>query len=212
MELTDWRSRLRAEVAATGPDFAAYLGGLGATGWAYADAPELAGLEAWGTALARRDHRAGVGALVRVAQLGLPRVLAAGGDALENMGFRASEPQADGAPVEAQLALAAAWLDAPDAAHVAAVRGGIDPTRQLHAWDDDLRPEDEHAYFWYLEVGQCCGLAITRDGGDPASGSSYDWDGATCVGRGLVLAVRGLRLPGVDLGALIADVRGALAA
>ena len=88
----------------------------------------------------------------------------------------------------------------------------IDPTRQQHVWDDDLRPEDEHAYFWYLEVGQCCGLAITRDGGDPASGSSYDWDGATCVGRGLVLAVRGLRMPGVDLGALLADVRGALAA
>lgn len=207
-----WREQLRAAVAGTGPDFAAYLRGLGARGWEHADTPELAGLEQWGTELARSDRMAGIGALVRAAQYGFPLAMAAGGIGLDGMGFHASEPAMDGAPVETQIALAAAWLEAPDAAHRAAVEAGNDPTRQLQVWDDDLRPGDDRAHWWYADVGQCCGHAITRSQGTASGHSYYDWPPEVCVGRGLVIAVRGLREKGADQDAIIANVRAALVA
>jgi hypothetical protein len=209
---SDWRGALRTAVEATGPDFAAYLRGLAAKGWEHADTAELAGLEAWGTELAKRDRMAGIGALVRAAQHGFPKVLEAGGIGLDGMNFKGSEASMDGAPVETQIALAAAWLDAPDRTHTAAVAAGNDPSRQLQVWDDDLRPSDDSAHWWYSDVGQCCGHAITRTKGDPAKDSYYDWPPETCVGRGLVVALRGLRGMGADLGAVLRDIRGALVA
>ncbi|MBA3458116.1 MAG: hypothetical protein H0T42_33850 [Deltaproteobacteria bacterium] len=208
----DWRAALRAELATRGNDFAAYLRSLAASGWEHADTPELAGLEHWGTMLARTDPITGIGALVRVAQHGFRIAVDAGGIGLEGMGFHASEPVMDGAPVETQIELAARWLDAPDAAHLAAVAAAIDPSRQLQIWDDDLRPSDDRAHWWYLDVGQCCGHAITRTGGDPRQPGYYDWPAETCVGRGLVVAVRGLRTQGADLRTILADVRAAMMA
>ncbi len=210
--LADWRVTLRAEVGATGGSFADYLRGLEAIGWEHADTPELAGLERWGIELTKRDRRVGIGALVRVAQHGFPIAAAAGGIGLDGMGFHASEGSMDGAPVEKQIQLAAAWLDAPDAAHLAAVAEGNDPSRQLQVWDDDLRPGDDSAHWWYLDVGQCCGHAITQRTGDPRKDSYYDWDPAACVGRGLVLAVRGLRSKGASIDAILERVRAALVA
>jgi hypothetical protein len=207
-----WGDRLRAAVEATGPDFAAYLRGLRATGWHHADTPELAGLEQWGTELAKRDRMAGIGALVRTAQHGFPVAIAAGGIGLDSMGFHASEGSLDGAPVETQIAIAAAWLDAPDRTHLAAVSAGNDPSRQLQIWDDDLLPSDDRAHWWYSDVGQCCGHAITRTKGTASGSSYYDWPPEVCVGRGLVVAVRGLREKGTDIGSLLAKIRAALVA
>lgn len=155
---------------------------------------------------------AGIGALVRTAQYGLPRALAAGGIGLENMGFLASEESMDGAPVETQVALAAAWLDAPDADHLSRVAAGNDPSRQLMIWDDDLRPPDDRAHWWYADVGQCCGHAITRTTGRADGDGYYEWPPETIVGRGLVIAVRGLREKGASIDAILADVRAALVA
>jgi hypothetical protein len=149
---------------------------------------------------------------VRVAQHGFRLAVAEGGIGLEGMGFHASEPAMDGAPVETQIELAARWLDAPDAAHRAAVAASIDPSRQLQVWDDDLRPSDDRAHWWYLDVGQCCAHAITRTAGDPRKHSYYQWPPETCVGRGLVVAVRGLRTQRADLRAILAGVRAALVA
>jgi hypothetical protein len=209
---SDWRADLRREVEATGPDFAAYLAALHARGWHHADTPELAGLERWGTELAQRNRRAGIGALVRGAQHGLPIVLDRGGTGLEGVGFHAADAGVDGAPVETQIARAAAWLDCPDAAHLEAIAHANDPTRQLQIWDDDLIPNDDRAHWWYLDVGQCCGYAITRTGGTPAAHSYYEWPPETCVGRGLVIAVRGLREPRASIASILRDLRAALVA
>ena len=207
-----WRDRVRAAVLETGPDFAGHLRSLDASGWEHADTPELAGLEQWGTQLAKTDRMAGIGALVRTAQHGYPIAVAAGGIGLDNMGFHASEGSMDGAPVETQIALAAAWLDAPDSAHLAAVSAGNDPSRQLQIWDDDLRPPDDRAHWWYSDVGQCCGHAITKTKGVANGGTYYEWPFEACVGRGLVLAVRGLREKGANIDAILAGVRAALVA
>ena len=207
-----WRDRLRAAVLATGPDFAAYLRSLDASGWEHADSPELAGLEQWGTQLATRDRMVGIGALVRAAQHGYPQAIAAGGIGLDDMGFHASEGAMDGAPVETQIALAAAWLDAPDRASLAAVLAGNDPSRQLLIWDDDLRPPDDRAHWWYSDVGQCCGYAITTKKTNANGDGYYEWPSEICVGRGLVIAVRGLREKGANIDAILAGVRAALVA
>lgn len=218
VDAADWRADLRGAVEEAGPDFAAYLTGLGLTGlsatpaWEYADMPELIGLEQWGTELAMRDRRAAIGALVRVAQLGLPIALERGGVGIEGMGFRADEPCADGAPVETQIVLAAAWLEAPDRAHHDSVAASIDRTRQLQIWDDDLIPNDDRAHWWYLEVGQCCAHAITRTRGSPNGPSYYEWPPEVCVGRGLVIAVRGIRYTRASIAKVLADVRDALLA
>jgi len=205
-----WPAALRAELASTGDDFATYLRGLRADGWEHADTPELAGLERWGTDLATRDRLAGIGALVSVAGYGIAFAIASGGIGLEGMGFLAAETVAEGAPVERQIELAAAWLDAPDAAHLAAVVAATDRSQRTPIWDDDLRPSDDRAHWWYVDVGQCCCHAIVRTGGDPGAASSSEWDPATCVGRGLVVAVRGLRHKGAHVATLLADIRRAM--
>lgn len=212
--MTSWRDDLKAAV--TRPFGAAMASRAASTGsrvapWAHADAPELVGLEAWGRELATRDLAAGIGALVRAAQFGFPQIMSAAGSELDNMGFRASEPSMDGAPVETQIAVAAAWLDSPDEATRAAVEAAFDPTRQLQVWDDDLLPADDNAYQWYLEMGQCCCAAIIVQGS--AEGDTYyEWDPPTSVGRGLVIAARGLRMPGTSLAAILDRLGDALVA
>lgn len=149
---------------------------------------------------------------MRAAQYGLPIVLDRGGSGLEGVGFHASEASVDGAPVETQIARAAAWLDCPDAAHLEAVVQANDPSRQLQIWDDDLIPNDERAHWWYADVGQCLGHAITRASGRPDGDSYYEWPPEVCVGRGLVIAVRGLRQPRASIAAILRELRAALAA
>jgi len=180
-------------------DFTAYLGDLGAQvdgAWEHADTPELIGLERWGTELAERDHRLVLAALIAAAQCGFPIAMAVAGDAVDGMGFHASEPHGDGAPVETQIAVVARWLGDPTKDVTQSVAKAYDRTRQLHAWDGELNPPDDQAYFWYLEVGQCCCAATLAGGNDPDGDSYYDWPVAVTIGRGLVMAARGIRFPG----------------
>ena len=190
--------RKPARTAPTIPaELATYCANLGASvtgAWQAADRDVLKGLEAWGTKLAERDRRAGVAVLVGAAQLGFSRAMAAAGDKAANMGFHASEPSLDGAPVETQIARGAAWLADPSAAHLKEVVAGFDPGRQLNVWEVDLLPQrDEDNWFWYVEVGQCIAHAISGKGGSRDGTSYYQWTPAQSVGRGLDMAVRGLR-------------------
>jgi hypothetical protein len=195
---------LRARAVAEGP-----------TPWPHADDPLLVGLERWGQALAERDMAAAVIALTAAAQYGFPRVMAAGGDELIGAGFAADEESEDGAPVEAQLALAAAQARV-EARDDDALFEAFDPSRQLHIWSEDLLPGDDAAFQWYMDVGQCA-LAALRglDEGyepDPDNESYYWWPPACSAGRGLVVAARGLRMPGADLAGIIAALGAAIAA
>ena len=214
-----WRDEVRAQVAPAADRFAAYLSTVarrkGPAPWPHADRPELVGLERWGTALAKLDRDAGVLALVAAARDGFPRAVAAAGDGIRSLGFTADEPTADGAPVEVQIEAARQWLERGEARAVGALQAALDPSRQLHVWSDDLLPTAENAWYWYHEVGQCCLSAILRgDEPGPASlgDSYYAWPAGTCVGRGLVVAARGLRSPGHDPRGVVADMGKAIAA
>ena len=207
-----WRDDVRAAVAAGGNDFAAHVTALAPTrgAWKHADEPALAGLEVWGKTLAERDAAAGIGALVLVAQHGFPIATDAGGDQIENMGYFAKEKHADGKPVEEQLARVLAWLDAPTDANRKRVAEAFDRTRQLNAWDPDMNVTDEVAFYWYLEVGQAACAAVLGEGDDPEGDSYYAWPAPLCVGRGLVLAIRGLRMPRTSVGPLVKAAAEAL--
>ena len=199
-----WRSALRDELAKLPDDFAAFCRDVGAKvpegdAWPHCDTDELKGLEAWARELATRDRTLGVAAACALAQTGFPLAMATAGTQADSMGFHADEPHADGAPVGAQIARAAAWLDAPGKATLAEVRAGFDPTRQLVAWSEDLIDgANDQPWFWYIEVGQCLACAIMNDEREPhdvdAEDSTYEhWSPALCVARGMVMATRGLR-------------------
>ena len=85
-------------------------------------------------------------------------------------------------------------------------------TRQLSISDEELLPPDSEAYRWYLDVGQCCCAAILHRDGDPEGGSYYEWPPEVTVGRGLVMAVRGIRSEGADLDQILTDLGAALTA
>lgn len=176
--------------------------------WEHADSDALRGLEAWGRELAERDLRAGLRALLAFGRKGFPTIVERAGDAIESMGFLASEPSLDGLPVEAQLETVAKWLDAPESADV---KRAFDPSRQLNVWDDDLRPSDDQAWYWYYELGQCACAAILNQGKGSEDGASYDtWPPAWCVARGLVIAVRGLRTREGEEAAIIDELSAGL--
>lgn len=194
---TNWKAAVREEIAKLPNGLAAYCVQRGKTAtdaWEVADSDALRGLEAWGTELAHRDRRLGVAVLVGVAQIGYPRAMKAAGSKADNMGFHASEGSMDGAPVETQIARGAAWAADPSDQKFDEVVAGLDPSRQLNVWDEDLLPQsDEDGWFWYSEVGQCIAHAISGEGGDPEGTSYYEWTPAQSVGRGLVMAIRGIR-------------------
>lgn len=210
-----WRDSLRDAVGSI-DDFTAHCERLatGHTGWAHADSPALIGLERWGTELALTDRVAGIGALVAAAHRAFPDVVKAGSDQLVDMGVTGdeSEPILDGASVQVQLGRALRWLDAQDAAALAAVDEGFDKTRQLYTWDDDLRPADDVAFFWVVDTGQLCSAAILRETGDADGGGYYEWPYANVVGRGLVIIARSLRMPDASMSTILESLRQAFQA
>lgn len=207
-----WRDSLRDAVRNIG-NFADHCEQLanGYTGWAHADSPALIGLERWGTELAAADRIAAIAALVAAAHSAFPDVVKSGSDQLVDMGVTGdeSEPILDGASVQVQLGRALRWLDAQDAAALAAVEQGFDKTRQLYTWDDDLRPADDVAYFWVIDMGQLCSAAILRDTGDADGGGYYEWPYATVVGRGLVIIARSLRMPDASMSTILESMKQA---
>jgi hypothetical protein len=209
-----WRDALNAAVPSTGVDFATVLRALSSESpWSHADTPELVGLERWGRELAQRDRIAGIAALVVAAQHGFPIAAEAGGSLIADVGFRGSEedPILDGASVEVQIARARAWLDMPGPISEQKVDEAFDHTRQLNVWDDELRPADDSSFYWYLDLGQCCCAAILDVGSNPTGGSYYEWPTPTTVGRGLVIAARGLRSPGKSIAKIVNDLYRAMA-
>jgi hypothetical protein len=214
----EWRPALRAAMDHAGEDFAGNLRKLGAAkrpaAWAHADTPELAGLERWGTTLAKSDRVTGIAALVVAAQYGFSIAGAAGKDELADLGFfgKEGDPIVDGASVEVQIARSGAWLDAPGKPTKALVGEAFDPSRQLQVWDEDLHPTEDTAFYWYLDVGQCCCAAIVATKGKASGDTYYEWPAETCVGRGLVLVARGLLSAGADVDEVFAGLRRALVA
>lgn len=167
--------------------------------WEHADDPLLVGLERWGTALATKDALAGARVLVATARRGFSIIAERSVKPLADLGFfgKESDPIMDGASVEVQLARVAAWLEAPSAEGRVKIAEAFDPTRQLMVWSEDLMPRVKESFFWYLDLGQlACASVLHVDkklapGGDDDE-DYYAWSAPACVGRGLVVAVRGL--------------------
>lgn len=190
-------------------DYFAYCGNqlpADFTPWKHSTTRALMGLEqfGWSTMLPYpgNDGRVGVGLLVRVAQTAFPLVAAVGGQELSSAAFFAdhdavAESEADGAPLETQLATLMSWLD--EDADEKAVAAVYDRTRQLYVWDDDIRPSYDQSFMWLTEVGQCACAALMNEDGDPNDRGYYGWPPGACVGRGLVATIRALTPTGADV-------------
>jgi hypothetical protein len=175
----------------------------GSTSWSHADTPELVGLERWGRVLTALERRAGVRALVAAAQHGFPKARSRGAEALNDL---------EGAAVEVQILRAARWLEEPSDANAQDLKQAYDRARQSHVWEGDLHPTETECFYWYLEIGQCACAAILNDDRPGAGESYYGWSPSTCVGRGLVIAARGLRAPDADIDAVLEGIGAAIAA
>ena len=59
---------------------------------------------------------------------------------------------------------------------------------------------------------RCACAAILNDEKPGTEESYYGWSPSTCVGRGLVIAARGLRPPGSDIDLVLEGIGAAIAA
>jgi hypothetical protein len=115
---------------------------------------------------------------------------------------------ADGADTQAprqyvadMLAKIQRWLDNPSNANKEAVRGSLDTTRQLHAWQGHQRS----THFWTLEAVDHASLAVWAGGR-----SSYivPLDFGTCTARSLACVLHALLLAKVPEPEAVASVVG----
>ena len=89
----------------------------------------------------------------------------------------------------------------------------FDTTRQVPIWQSQAI-DDAQAYRWHAELGQLCLAAILRpaNSGRADSHSYQAWPSEHCVGRGMVVALRGMRRPGVASAVLVQQLRAELTA
>lgn len=210
-------AKLQQSIARFGPDLAAEMTSLSTLSprhWAHADDPVLKGLEHWATDMAIQDRDAGTAFVVATAALVIPHGVAAAGSEAASLGLtRAGWTRNAGAPAEEQILRASElFVDASDAAFEA-VQRSFDTSRQQPIWQQ-APIDDAHAYRWHAELGQLCLAAILRpaNSGRADSHSYQAWPSEHCVGRGVVVALRGMRRPGVTSAMLIQQLRAELTA
>ena len=118
--------------------------------------------------------------------------------------FHATDPALDGEAIEKQLLNVEQWLAKPDPAALKVVKKGIDPSRQMNLWEEDLFPAADIMFVWILEATQLLSMAVTvKKAGDDDHDSPYEWSYRACVARSADCAFKALartdRTPVVDL-------------
>ncbi len=164
--------------------------------WEHSTLPEERQLEAAIGNLALVDPRACIAAAFAAAQVALPIVIERGGKEAHDE-FDADRPSKDGDPAELQLRRVEAWLSDPSEQNLVAVERSIDPSQQLHIWDDDLTPPSDKMWWWFLEVGQLVALSVERgDAWGYDAETYYDWPSHVCAARAAVCALKAVRAEG----------------
>ncbi len=153
------------------------LGEAHAHDWAGANEAIAAGLVEWTRAAVVHDHRTAVHASLDACKLVLKHY-----------------PQSGGSPrkyIDNMVAVIQRWVDEPTRENQEVVRGALDYTRAVHAWQT---PTDSIA-FWILEsVDHAC---LTVWAGERAS-YIIPVDFATTAGRVMACVYRALRTNGAS--------------
>ena len=169
--------------------------------WPLLVLPEERGLEAWVGWSALHGRRAFVAVAAAVARFAYPIVIERAGEEAMKNGLHVDAPTADGASEGEKLRRVAAWLADPSPSTLAAVKAGIDGTRQLEVWDEDLTPPDDEMWWWFMAVGELAAEAVVRkeEGVVTKEYDSEAWPAAVCAARSAVCALRSIRRPDGDL-------------
>lgn len=128
------------------------------------------------------------------------------------LAFYASDPCMDGAPIEKQIMNVEKWLADPSPVNEQLVSQGIDPSRQMNIWEEDLFPADDQMWGWIMETAQLLSMAVVANDADAddEEDSPYGWSSAACVSRSALCSFKAIaqakRTPDQDLAKLFNQV------
>lgn len=164
--------------------------------WLFATDPLEQSLDLWMKRLAESDKKQAIQVAAIFARHAFSHVLLHHKDQAREIGFALlkSDPCADGEPIEKQLINIENWLQNPNPKTWQAVKKGIDPSRQLEIWEEDLLPPDDQMWLWIIENIHLLSLAMiapddeTQD--DDPDSMPYDWSYKACVSRSAVCSLK----------------------
>lgn len=103
------------------------------------------------------------------------------------MAFLASDPCMDGESIEKQLQNVEVWLKEPSQENKGIVLKGIDPSRQMNVWDEDLFPSDDQMWLWIYDTAQLLSLAVKAGDSEEYDHDMdelpYSWSYKACISR-----------------------------
>lgn len=164
--------------------------------WQFAAHPLEQALEVFMRQLAGLDRPAAVRLAAFLARYAWEAVRDQHLEQVQGIGFAflETDPCADGEPIEKQLKNVENWLKAPTPAHRAAVKKGIDPSRQLEIWEEDLFPPADQMWLWIIAPAQLLSLAVVAGDApahdDDPDASPYNWSFLACVSRSALCSLK----------------------
>jgi len=98
----------------------------------------------------------------------------------------------DGEPPALLIERVGSWVESETKETFEAVRCGIDHTRQLNIWDEDLYPFPDQMSFWFLEVGQLTALSVVQpeEWSQGPRTETHSWPAQVCAARAAVCALK----------------------
>ena len=110
--------------------------------------------------------------------------------------FLESDKCLDGEPIEKQIKNVEKWLKSPTQENLEAVDKGIDPSRQLNVWEEDLFPPDDQMWLWVIENTQLLSMAVvagvSENNDDDPDQSPYNWSYIACLTRSAICSLKAI--------------------
>lgn len=110
--------------------------------------------------------------------------------------FLESDLCADGEPIEKQLVNIENWLKNPTEETMESVVKGIDPSRQVEIWEEDLFPPDDQMWLWIIENTQLLSIAVMAGNSEAQDNlpdaNPYSWSYKACVSRSAVCSLKSI--------------------
>lgn len=108
--------------------------------------------------------------------------------------FLENDPCLDGQSIERQIQNVERWLENPTPEHKAGVKEGIDPSRQLEIWEEDLFPSEDQMWLWIIENTHLLSLGVTAGDAETydhdSEATPYRWSAKACIARSAVSSLK----------------------
>lgn len=187
-----------------------------AKNWFFATLPSEKSFDTFMQQVAETDRRTAIQFATIFAKYAFTYVYENYFEQVKEVGFAflESDKCRDGDPIQKQLKNVENWLKEPTQANEEIVRNGIDPSRQMDIWEEDLFPPDDQMWLWIIENTQLLSMAVvagdseTHD--DDINESPYSWSYKACVSRSAICSLKSIakenREPKEDLTILFGKI------